>query len=163
MDEAVERLELLRRVLLDVEAQPFSSLEASGVTELLRFNLQKVLESMMQGADRARRITRTVVDAQAPGLAQVASPMAEAKLGTLGRLVGERGALSLWLHRFVLSPILAEENRLLLKSGGRELLATGLLRGYLDRTANAFRFSAWEVVGLRSMSELPEATVAETT
>ena len=152
------RLDLIRQYMLDVEDNPASCLEVQGAVDYVRWNFQAVLEDALYGNDLIRRLRRDYADpSDSHEFMEIRSPIADIKIGTIHKVCGTRGAFVLWFHRNILSPILSEENRILEHCESPLIVSSGDVRGYVDRNANSFRFSAWEVVRFPSARAVPDA------
>lgn len=146
MNPTQRRIEIIRQYLTDVEYTPDTILESTGAMGYLAWNFSRAVESAIAEHDIRRKIERTTVGAGADDdTHMIESPMVEFRIGMMAKLLSTEKGLPTWFHEEVMSPVVAEEDRILAFSSDRRIWTLGI-RGHVDRSGNVIRFKAWEAV-----------------
>jgi hypothetical protein len=157
-NEAVKRLELVRQYLLDVFHNPASILEASDAVNYVKFNFHEAVRAARGAEDLRRGVTRVGVGAQAlASLAtfQLESEMTELRLQRMWPVISSQETFESWFHTNLLSPVVAEEDRILGHSPTNIVHTGSGVGSYFDRVAESFRFKIWEVVHFPEAKDVP--------
>lgn len=163
MNEKETRLLLLRQYFLDIERNSASLLEASDAISYVRWNLQCYLEAAFLDFDKSRGIERvqTAQDCyqRCPERFDLSSEMSELKIGTLETLLSTPALLAEHLHRELIAPVVAEEDRILGYCSKKIVWVLGKPRVYIERSADVFRMKSWETVGFPFAGKVPPRIV----
>lgn len=158
--EKDQRLNLVRQYLMDVEGNPNGLLEANDAVNYVRYNFHEAVKASMVEMDMRRKISRTMsshkimLDAKID-LVEIASPMIQLTVGKMANIVQTEAKFSFWFHKTLLSPIIAEEDRILRYSAHPIILGAGTIRSYVDRVAELFRFKLWESASFPEAKDVP--------
>lgn len=156
--EKSRRLEIVRQYLLDVDANPSTLLDAGDALNYLRWNFQKAVSAALSEADAARgvvRSQRSILDVPEESLRYLESPPAELRVGAMGRALESPERFAEWFHRKLVSPLLAEEDRVLSFSSTRRVDSVGVPRGHCDRGGRSFTFKVWETASFPDARNVP--------
>lgn len=164
--EKEKRLEIIRQYILDVEEHPASGIESHESLSYIRWNFHRALVAAISEHDLQRGVRRTQVSMdQLDASRLIESPTVEVIVGQALRICGSKGPFTVWFHKYLLSPILAEEGRILKYSRTPRIGSCGTIRGAVERTGNAYLFKAWEHVTFPEAKDVPdevEASLDET-
>jgi hypothetical protein len=158
MSEKEVRLGILRQYLLDVDAHGATLLEAADAISYVRWNFQRAIELALAESDASRKVTRTQhSSSEVPDDQRVAieSPMEELRIGQMTHVIESSGRFALWFQQKIVSPIIAEEIRILPYSTTPAVWSIGSARGYVERSGATFRFKAWETVSFPGARNVP--------
>jgi hypothetical protein len=158
MSEKEIRLEIIRRYLLDVDAHGATLLEAADAISYVRWNFQRAVETAIAESDADRKIARTshsnseVTD---ESRVSIESPMEELRIGQMTPVIESPGRFAIWFQQKIISPVIAEEVRILQCSLTPAVWSIGAVRGYVERSGATFRFKAWETVAFPGAKNVP--------
>jgi hypothetical protein len=157
-NECVNRLELVRQYLLDVFHNPNSILEASDAVNYVKFNFHEAVKAARAAEDIRRAVRRIGVGAKTLASLQtfnLESDMVELRIGRMWPVISSEQTFSLWFSKNLLSPVIAEESRILGHSLANIVHTGSGVGSYFDRTAEIFRFKIWEVVHFPDAKDVP--------
>jgi len=158
MNEREWRLELVRRYLLDVDTFGATILETSDAISYVRWNFQRAVERSLGDSDDARKIARipkSAIEVPEESRVTIESPMEELRIGQMTHVTESSGRFAAWFQQKIISPIIAEETRVLAYSTAQVVWAIGTARGYVERSGVTFRFKAWETVSFPGAKNVP--------
>jgi hypothetical protein len=148
----------VRQYLLDVFHNPNSLLDASDAVNYVKYNFQEAARDARSAWDDRRGVKRIgiggVALSQLPTF-NLESDMVEVKIDKMWPLISSDQAFASWFHTNFISPVIAEEDRILGHSS-THLVHTGTgIHSYFDRMAGTFRFKVWEVVHFPDAKAVP--------
>jgi len=73
----------------------------------------------------------------------------------MAKLLASFSQFTIWLTRELISPVIAEERRILEHSTSPVVIVGGDVRSHLDRSGDAFRLKVWEVAHFPFAKEVP--------
>lgn len=158
MTEKELRLEIVRRYLLDVEENASSILEAADAISYVRWNFQKALEAAVAERDATAKIIRTThspEEIEESERVVLESSVEELRIGMMTKVTESPARFAEWFQRRIVSPLFAEESRVLCFSDLPMIRSVGTVRGYVERSGSMFRFKSWETVSFPGAKNVP--------
>ncbi len=158
VSEVTTRLEIVRRYLLDVEEHSGGLIEAGDAISYVAWNFQQAVLASISNLDSERSVFRQHVQSSSVDQAcvvTVESPVESLVIGRMSPVIESAGRFAIWFHQKLISPVAAEENRILLHSSTREILTVGCVRSHVSRAAESFRFKVWEAANFPGAKSVP--------
>ena len=157
MSEIVKRLDILKQYLADIRDYAGGLIEATDAVNYVRWNFHRAVTVTFREADQERQIQRQFVAADnLPGEPTlIESTVVTLPLHRVDAILASPTGLSLWYHKNLISPVLAEENRVLKYSTTKRIQAVAGVRSHFDRVAQDFRFKVWETVHFPDAEAVP--------
>lgn len=163
MTERDERVDLVRRYLLDASENAFSFLDLGDALPYLMWNFRRaVLESLryedsVRGVERVQ--TTLALDGAGFGPHRIETPVVAIRLDAAEKIARDKERFREYFRRTFVAPLVAEEDRVLLYSDERTVYLPFEVRTHADRFADAFRFKVWEIATFPGAQDVPPARI----